>query len=159
MAGLRIRWRGVGRVAAIVALGLIAVRLVPGLLSTPEPPPLAADVGLPKGTVVTEEPATKKVAVASRPRHRRRAAKAVRESRPRVVPDGPASTAVMGTERRHRRAKKAPKPIAAPVESAPPLPAEPIVESPPEPSPDPAPVAPSAPPVVPADGSQEFAPR
>jgi len=48
MWGLRIRWRRVARTAAIVVVGLIALRLVPTLLRAPEPPPLGRDVGLPK---------------------------------------------------------------------------------------------------------------
>src|SRR5882724_1839293 len=56
MGRVRIRWRGVARAAAIVLVGLIALRLLPGFLRAPEPPPLAADVGLPKATPVTEVP-------------------------------------------------------------------------------------------------------
>ena len=52
MAGVRIRWRGVARVAAVVLVALIALRLLPGLLRAPEPPPLGADVGLPRATPV-----------------------------------------------------------------------------------------------------------
>ena len=48
VTGVRIRWRGVARVAAIVVVALLALRLLPGLLRAPEPPPLGADVGLPK---------------------------------------------------------------------------------------------------------------
>jgi hypothetical protein len=44
MAGVRIRWRGVARAAAVVVVVLLGARLVPELLRAPEPPPLGADV-------------------------------------------------------------------------------------------------------------------
>ncbi|HET7589061.1 MAG TPA: hypothetical protein VFK14_02580, partial [Solirubrobacterales bacterium] len=48
MAGVRVRWAGVGRAAAIGVVALVGLRLLPGLLAPPGAPPLAKDVGLPR---------------------------------------------------------------------------------------------------------------
>jgi hypothetical protein len=166
MAGVRIRWRGVARAAAIVVVGLIALRLAPSLLRAPEPPPLGRDVGLPKA-----KPASKPVRVVRKPRpkvHRR------------DVPDAPAAKATIGTRTRHRRKfhqqhpnpsprahervakmkpSPAPEPAPEPVESAPPPAPEYVPPPPPEPVPAPIPKPTPAPASVPGDGSQEFAPH
>jgi hypothetical protein len=180
MAGVRIRWRGVARVAAILVVGLIAVRLLPGFLRAPEPPPLAADVGLPKATPVTEVPRggkgkpatvvpTHRAADRSAParrKHRRRSRP--RKSSTRSARDMPASTAVIASKhqraRRHhhrhagRRESTAERPppsaesIPPPVaEYVPAVTPEPILEAPPEPPPTPS--------STPGDGSEEFAPH
>lgn len=140
MASVRIRWRGVARVAAIVLVGLIALRLLPGLLRTPEPPPLAADVGLPQAKPVT----------AAR-RHARR-------SRTRPARDAPASVAVIGTHHKHRvekPVKPPPPPPDSVAESTPP----PVPEYVPPPSPEASPEPPQDAPTTPGDGSEEFAPH
>jgi hypothetical protein len=164
MAGVRIRWRGVARVAALVVVGLVVLRLLPGLLRAPEPPPLAADVGLPqaKPVRVVEQP---------RPPHRRRIPERPRPD-PRPVPDGPAATAVIGTrhKRRIRRtaghhslrqgaveSKPVPEPKATVESIPPPLPER--VPPPPEPVAEPLPEPAPAPPTTPGDGSEEFAPH
>jgi hypothetical protein len=163
MAGVRIRWRGVARVAAIVVVGLVVLRLLPGLLRAPEPPPLAADVGLPKAVEpepVEVEPTPVEPAAKRRPRRHRE--RPHQKARPRVAPDAPASTAVIGTHHRHRKAQKSTRPrphqgIA--LESpAPPAP-EYVAEPPPEPTLEPPPAVVPAPPPPPGDGSEEFAPH
>lgn len=146
---MRIRWRGVVRVAAIVFVGLLAARLLPGFLRSPEPPPLAADVGLPKAAPVRDVPrpagAVTDVPHPHPGRHRRPHRP---RSRPHPVPDTPASRAVIGSKHRHRVAAKPPPPAP---ESAPTVLPEAVPEPPPEPPP--------APPSTPGDGSQEFAPH
>jgi hypothetical protein len=154
VSGVRIRWRGVARVAAIVLVALLVLRLLPALLHAPEPPPLGADVGLPKAKPAHVVP------------------RVVRETgdvpRPRkTVPDAPAATARIGartrrSERPHRRPRRPPKvdkpapwPIPEPVESAPP----PTQEYVPPPAPEAVPEPLPEPPSTPGDGSQEFAPR
>jgi len=167
VTGVRIRWRGVARAAAIVVVALLAVRLLPGLLRAPEPPPLGRDVGLPRA-----KPAAARRAVAAKPRpavakpppksSKLAAPERARRSRPKpvAVPDAAASTARIGTrgrrpKRRHpahpqAKPKRSPTPKPTP-ESAPP----PAAEVVPEPLPEPPPTPRS----TPGDGSQEFAPR
>jgi hypothetical protein len=124
MAGVRIRWRGVARVAAIVLVALLAVRLLPGFLRAPEPPPLAANVGLPRAEPVeapgggaarpgsktlrrgaappvTDVPRRRPSPAATHPRKHRRRPRP-RRSRPRPVRDAPASEATIGSRRKHR---------------------------------------------------------
>ncbi|MGN6216725.1 MAG: hypothetical protein ACTHN7_07190 [Solirubrobacterales bacterium] len=55
MRGVRVRWARAGKAAAIAIAGLVALQALPGLLKPPAPPPLEADVGLPR--VVPKEPA------------------------------------------------------------------------------------------------------
>ncbi|MBS1892990.1 MAG: hypothetical protein JST59_16965 [Actinobacteria bacterium] len=150
MAGVRIRWRGVARVAAIVVVGLVALRLVPALLQAPEPPPIPANVGLPKARPTVREPAPPVHPEQTKP-HRR------------PVPDAPAATAKIGTRTRHHSHRGSSDPPPKPVEPAP----SPTPEYVPPPAPEPAPEAvptplpepPPEPRFVPGDGSQEFAPH
>ena len=151
MAGIRIRWRGVARVAAIVVVALIALRLLPGLLRAPEPPPLAADVGLPRVTPVSDVPRRGAAELApharrhraDRPREQRRPHR--RRVRSRPTADRPASKAVI-------RAGKPAEATRPPVpEYSPPV----APEAAPEPLAEPSP----SPPSTPGDGSQEFAPH
>jgi hypothetical protein len=159
MTGVRVRWTVLGRVAAIAVAGLAAVQVLPGLLRAPEPPPLAADVGLPRPQ-----------AVARFHRHEPRAkGTADRTVRPRPVRtaprrSGPAGSAVISSfPRRHkanpRPSKPAPEPVAAaPVQpSAVALPTAPAAAA--ETQPTATPEAPIAPPEPPNDGSVEFAPH
>ena len=48
MGAVRIRWRSAARVLAVAGGCLLALRVLPGLLEAPEPPPLGDDVGLPR---------------------------------------------------------------------------------------------------------------
>jgi hypothetical protein len=154
VAGVRIRWRGVARVAAFAVVGVVALRLVPSLLQAPEPPPIPANVGLPKARPTVREP---------EPPPRPRQTKPHR----RPVPDEPAATAEIGTRTRHHR-KHQRRPHAREhrektVEMAPPPTPEYVPQPSPEPAPEPVPAPlpePSpAPRSVPGDGSQEFAPH
>jgi hypothetical protein len=169
MGGIRIRWRGVAKVAAIAFVGLLAVRLAPGFLRAPEPPPLAADVGLPKAAPVTDVPregATQPVTdgqgrrtesrPATGPRKRRRRSHPPK-SRPHPVRDAPASEAVIGSRHRHRVAAKPDREKAA--ESTPPPAPEYVPPVLPEAAPEPLPEPSPPPPATPGDGSQEFAPH
>ncbi|HEX4304609.1 MAG TPA: hypothetical protein VHZ54_01100 [Solirubrobacterales bacterium] len=164
---MRIRWRGVARVAAIVAVGLIALSFVPSLLRGPEPPPLGRDVGLPsakpaasRSVHVMHEPSPRR---RGKPRHRKKS-----RVHHRAVPDAPAAAARIGTRthrrREHRSAppKSSPdltEPAPEPVEPAPPAAPEYVPPAAPEPAPTPVPEPPSEPRSVPGDGSQEFAPH
>src|SRR5919106_916856 len=51
--GLRVRWSAAAKGALLVGSGLLALFALPGLLKPPEPPPLPADVGLPRVAVET----------------------------------------------------------------------------------------------------------
>src|ERR1700720_4072772 len=50
MGSLRVRWRAVARGTAVLGAVLLGVQLLPSLLEPGPPPPLAADIGLPRGT-------------------------------------------------------------------------------------------------------------
>src|ERR1700760_1821418 len=140
MRGVRIRWRGVARVAAIVLVAMLGVRLLPGLLRAPEPPPLGADVGLPKA---------KPVRVARKPERT--------PHPPKSIPDAPAATAKIGTRIRHRPKPRPPKPKSKPKPSPPPEPTPPPApEYVPTPAPQAIPQPVPEPPSTPGDGSQEF---
>ncbi len=150
MRGVRIRWRGLAKVAAAACVGLIVINLLPGMLRAPEPPPLGADVGLPK-PVAVEKPAS-----------RRRKPK--RSPRSSPVPDEPASIAKIGTRTRHVRRHPAPspavrKPAARRREPRPETAPEYVQPPAPEPPAEPVYEPPPAAPPTPGDGSQEFAPR
>jgi hypothetical protein len=163
MGAVRIRWRGVARVAAIVLFGLVAVRLLPGLLRAPEPPPLAADVGLPKVAPVVAPVADAAPHTRTRPRRPRR------KPHPRPVRDAPAASAVIGSHRkprieRHRehlkRRSHKPLPAAAKAPESPPPPPHEYAPPPaPAPIPEPLPEPEPAPAPTPDDGSEEFAPH
>jgi hypothetical protein len=153
MASVRIRWRGVARAAAILVVALIALRVVPGLLRAPEPPPLGRDVGLPRGRPAPIEPVRE--AMTPKPHEKKRKKK--KKKKARVVPDRAASTAVIGThhQRRIRPRRPVAKPAPEPIETTPP----PVPEYVPPPSSE-LPAVPSpAPATTPGDGSQEFAPH
>jgi hypothetical protein len=161
MGEIRIRWRGVAKVAAIALVGLLAVRLLPTFLRAPEPPPLSADVGLPKAGPVTDVPrpaATARVADVPRPaRHprkqRRRARR--RRSRPHKVRDAPAAKAVIGSRQQHRVAARPARDAKRATEPTPPPAPSYVPPTIPEAIPEPSAPLPS----TPGDGSQEFAPH
>lgn len=140
---MRIRWRSVGKLAAALAVGVAALQLLPGLLTPPQAPPLAADVGLPQ-TPAPREPAVEIHAPRRTPGGK---------PRPRPSHGVAAATAVIGTTPRRHQPKRRngrvelPDPPAAPTPYAPPPPPEP----PPAPAPEPPP--------PPDDGSLEFAPH
>ena len=51
---MRVRWSAAGKATLVAVVALLALRLLPPLLKPPEPPPLAADVGLPRVEVEHE---------------------------------------------------------------------------------------------------------
>ncbi len=164
MGGVRIRWKVLGKVAMVGVAGLVALQLLPPLLKPPEPPPLAADVGLPPiGVRPGSEPApgeARQVGTdppgALRPRERRLAA-------PRSLKMPGKPTQPRRRERRPRHKPRdqqrptSPAPVPAPVVRAPgPSPApspEPAASPAPTPAPEPAPAP------APEDGSLEFTPH
>ncbi|HWO83021.1 MAG TPA: hypothetical protein VNM38_04435 [Solirubrobacterales bacterium] len=153
MRGVRVRWAGIWKVAAVVAALLLSLQALPALLRPPEPPPLGADVGLPRVVPAPEEPPPPEPPSRRRrlEKHRKRAKGAeglaavdVISSRPRPKPP-----------HRHRR-----RPRFKPAPEQPPPPAAPPEQVPYEPPPAPGPPPVPAPPPAPAgDGSEEFAPR
>ena len=46
MGGMSVSWRHAARVVATAAAAVLALILAPGLLRTPEPPPLDPEIGL-----------------------------------------------------------------------------------------------------------------
>lgn len=171
MGQLRIRWGWLARGAGVLAGGLVALQVLPGVLAPPEAPPLAADVGLPRvgqegrGEIVPREQEVR--TPDTRPVPKSRSAPKPRSSR-----GVSAATAIIGSTPRHEgpgrnarhggRDEARPRP---PRPTPPPRPAPP--DAPPTPSPatpapaaEPAPAAPApVPSPAPEDGSLEFAPR
>jgi hypothetical protein len=154
MASLsRIRWSSLGRPIAAALAMIVAIALLPGLLAAPEPPPLPADIGLPRGSAAVNLDASRRPLLRSAPdpgrprvdrrpgeRLGRRAPERDRD-RPEPPPDTPAPAA---------RAAGAPAPAAPPApvpEPIPPPPPQPAVSLPPPPPPAPvaAPTAAPAP--------------
>jgi hypothetical protein len=160
MGQLRIRWGWLARGAGVLAGGLLALQVLPGLLAPPEAPPLAADVGLPRVIPIDGRkavPPERAIGAAER-----QPGKAPEP----VPPDGvSAATAVIGsTPRRYRegshrggRRREQNEVRARPPRPAPP-PATPPTPPPATPAPGPEP-APPEPARAPEDGSLEFAPR
>jgi hypothetical protein len=148
MASLsRIRWSSLGRPIAAALATIVAIALLPGLLAPPEPPPLPADVGLPRAAAVNLDAAPRPLPRSTPDRRRppgdrrpserqgRRAPERDRD-RSEPPPDTPAPAA---------SAAGAPAPAAPPApvpEPIPPPPPQPAVSAPPPPPP--APVAASA---------------
>jgi len=160
---MRVRWRSAGRVAAVAAVGLSALQVLPGLLKPPQAPPLAADVGLPR-PVPAREPAVEIREPEPDPR---------RAAPPRRAHGRSPATAVIGTTPRRRHPKRTPdrgrvdlpshrekksteRPDPAPAAPEPP-PYVPAPQPPPAPEFVPVPAPEPAPP--PTDGSVEFAPH
>jgi len=132
MRSLRIRWRSAWKPLAIAAIALLALRTLPALLTPPNPPPLAEDIGLPKVDVPAAERDAK-----PRPKGKER-------RHPRHRPHR--------TQRVKHESRQTPAPPASePAPAPPPTPATPPAPAPPPPS------AASPPPT--SDGSLEFAPH
>ena len=136
------------RLAAVVALVVLAVITLPDLFRTPEPPPVPADVGFRPGETVSAPPPVPEVQAPTREKPKQR--KDGKRGKPK--PDRP-------PERRNRpdrsggdgRERPEAPPAQAPVVAPQPAPAAPPPVYVPPPPPAPAPV-------LPADGSEEFAP-
>jgi len=161
MGQLRIRWGWLARGVGILAGGLVALQVLPGLLAPPEAPPLAADVGLPRvarGGAAAVPAERAEDALAHEPNQK---------PKPRPSRGIAAATAVIGTTpRRHARRPRRKSPPRKPTPRAAPAPTPPrsAVPAPPPAAPpppsEPAPVTPPpAPPPAPEDGSLEFAPH
>jgi hypothetical protein len=151
MGGVRVRWRSVGKVAALAAGGLIALQALPGLLRAPEPPPLAADVGLPRPLPgeVREE-----IDLRAGPADPARGGAVIRE---RV---GPARVVRRSPPKARPVLRPEPASISTPPPAPPSAPA-PAPAASPAPPPQPEAVSPAPPPAAPppSDGSVEFAPH
>jgi hypothetical protein len=153
MTGVRIRWAVLGKVAAIAVAGLAAVQVLPGLLRAPEPPPLAADVGLPR---TAPGPRFQRDEMRPKRTTDRLVAPRPAEVAPRRHSGSAASTVIASTPRHRRAAPGASKPAPEPVAAAP----APPVAIPPPPAPiSPPENQPAAAPEAPDDGSVEFAPH
>ncbi len=137
----------------IVVAGLAALQILPGLLKTPEPPPLAADIGLPRVKVVA--PIAEHGGPAEAPSRGREAIRAATrnpERRGRLA----GAAIIAATPARREVTRRASKPAAAAV---PPTPAQPAAASPPQAPIAPAESQPAPAPEPPNDGSVEFAPH
>ncbi|HMT05418.1 MAG TPA: hypothetical protein PKD76_07735 [Solirubrobacterales bacterium] len=175
---LRVDRKRAIRIAAIAGLTLLGISTLPGLLETPDPPPVPADVGfrpeeMASYTSVARPEATlRRKAAGGRPTgsgHLRN--KAEREPRPgertgsrkgRGPGQGPKRRAGKdaGDEEASGSAALAPSSAPAPALPVTPTPAYSPPVSNPEPVPSPAVAEPAVdPPPLPSDGSQEFAPR
>jgi len=131
-------------VAAIAIVVLLALQALPGLMRPPAPPPLDADVGLPRATPHDAEPELHQILAPKQPK-----LDAVRRRGQSVS----AATAVISSKpRRPRRKHRQPPSVALPAPEPPPAPAPtyspPAALTPPPPAPTPA-----------GDGSEEFAPH
>jgi hypothetical protein len=166
--GLRIRWLAAAKGAAVAIGGLLALAALHAVLK-PVPPPLPADVGLPRAadpswppTVVRRPPA------AASPG--RKGARKPREPQPQA--SGWRALRRIANERGSTRGPRAPgrsgrrpegRPQISPSRQEPSVPRPPPVPTPdPAPSPDAPPLPPppaTASPEPPNDGSIEFAPR
>jgi hypothetical protein len=181
MKGLRIDHERAVKVAAMLGLALVSVSILPGLLRTPEPPPLPPDVGFrpietgPAAPSASAEPplsvepeAGPRVSKRDQKRDRRGNQPPVRAESGRGTNNGAGRTNSSRTNARQgrggrrrdepepvgpRESKAAPAPEPESMPSAGPAPG--YSTAPAETRPDFAPPPAS----LPDDGSQEFAPR
>lgn len=155
MGAIRIRWRALGKVAAIAVAAVAVLQALPKLLQPPAPAPLARDVGL-QGIEVERRPA-KRVEFLSHtesksPRRRPRAS---------LPPDVISSVPHRRAKPQKTREASQPQPrrnSPKPSGSSPPA-ASPTPESPPPATASPVPIEAPPPPEPPSDGSEEFAPH
>jgi hypothetical protein len=138
MGRVQVRWSVLAKMALVVVIALLALRLLPTLLRPPAPPPLAADVGLPAVEIQHE----------------------LHEPEPKLEPAATPKRRVphpLKPERRRQKRKPAPSPapVTAPAAAPEPPPSAPVST----PVPMPAPATAPEPPPLPDDGSVEFAPR
>ncbi len=162
MTGLRVDRTRAVRVAAAVGLALLVISILPGLLSPPSPPEVPANVGFSpaENTDLTSRPSVvevrkpRKTTLSGTPRSKTRPAtgRAPKQTVSGRKPPPNRSRASAGaTPVARPRAKPAVTPKTTAEVTRGPAPA--YVTPPPDPPPAP------SPPTVPADGSQEFAPR
>jgi hypothetical protein len=144
MGPIRIRWRSAARIGGFALAGLIVLKLLPGLLEPPDPPPLAADVGLPRGVgkqvEVRLEPVEKEQDLSKDRRRRKhpRLREPLRRTEKKQVGE------VEPAPRPQRHDRTAP-PVSPPEASPPaPLPVSPATAAAPLPPPSPPPPQPQA---------------
>jgi hypothetical protein len=152
MSGIRVRWRALGKGAAVAAVGLIALQLLPGLLRPPEAPPLASDVGLPRPDPLDANQVSR-LAGRQVDSHREGEGGRGRLGRARVA------ARPMRPSPRVRAPARPPRPAPPPLPGAAPVPAVAPAPPAPPPAPEPPVAAAPAPPPPPGDGSLEFAPH
>src|SRR6188472_652488 len=143
---LRIRWSQAGAVILVGALVLLALRVAPSLLRAPEPPPVPADVGLPRIEAAPVKPIeiTQPKRVPPHPEHvhRRRKRKHHAHHQPK--------------QKNKERLVPTPPPVPPPTPEAP---EEPASSAPPPEASPPSVATPTPEPAPPDDGSSEFAPH
>src|ERR1044072_4332135 len=168
--GLRVRWGAAVKGAALIVAALLALQALPGLLKPPDPPPLPADVGLPRGGGSTPARCVRCLPGQERQKGERAPRKRDSGGWRRGGVHSPVWR--LRRERSHNSHRKVPLPGAARKagEGAPPRRQDPPAATPPaesDPSPTPAlppeaaapPLEPAPPPPAPDDGSMEFAPH
>jgi len=159
---VRVRWSQASLLIVAVVGSLFALKAAPSLLAPPEPPPIPADVGLPR--ITPEASATRAGANTSKPKRPRRSAPQRRpkpkhkRSQQSAAPKRPKPNPGLRRQQKAPKAPSQPPPPQSPVPEPPPEPTPSYVPSPevvsPAPTPEPAPVTPA-----PNDGSMEFAPH
>jgi hypothetical protein len=162
---VRVRWSRAGVVLLGVAAAALALRVGPGLLTPPAPPPLPADVGLPQTKAPPPSSGRSSFRIpegSATPRRPRRSKARIGRSYHRYAERTATSRRAVGMQRATRissrprvrpRARQRQMPAPDHTTTAPP----PIPAPEPEPPPEAPPPAVSAPP--PNDGSMEFAPH
>jgi hypothetical protein len=152
---VRIRWSQAGVLLVAAAGILLALRVVPSLLTPPAPPPLPADVGLPRVEAApVPRPAPRARAVRNLGRvvsgggggRRAEAAEGKASKRQAHRPGARSSTQHKPSAPTRRQDPPATPPVPPPVPA-------------PEPEPSPEASSPSVPTAPPNDGSMEFAPH
>ena len=146
---------GLGKGLALALVGLLALQVLPSLLTAPAPPPLAADVGLPKVAIERKPPVApsrSNAPIAAAPEshghHAHLKRLPAQEDLDRKVSSKPKP------RHRHKKRRGTPPPLAT---QAPPPPTESSLT--PEPPPTPTPPPTPEPPPPADEGSMEFAPR
>jgi len=174
MRGVRIDREKALRIGALIALAALGLSTLPGLLRTPEPPPVPPDVGFRPGEFTRAPAGPARSANGSRPKGRRGARPDARRegekggrSRDRAVSTRhPGRRSARDGDRGSKRTRTGRSedadgdsvPASAPAAPAVSAPA-PALPPPPAPVTPPSPARPPAPPPPPGDGSEEFAPR
>jgi hypothetical protein len=166
MAGMSISWRAASRPAAVLAIVIAAIPLLPHLLRTPEPPAPDPSVGLPTAEVYAPVAGRDRAGAGQLRRVDREIGHRARADDGRERAKGHRD----GAEKEDRSTAPEPRPEASGGEPASPVVAEvptsasavtPVAAPPapvpaPAPQPEPAPPSPSAPPEPAID--QEFGP-
>lgn len=154
LRSLRIDRQQATRLGAMIGLGLLGISVLPGMLKSPEPPPVPPDVGFRPGELAgiaeIPQPSTSR---RIQKKKKRSMAASDRDYTERNRKRPRTEDREKKRVRRKERPKEAPDLSASATVSVP----APVVASPAPPAPLPA--SPDAVQTHPADGSQEFAPR